>query len=286
MSYRTIFAAVSGGTATGGVLELACRLARRFEAHLEGFHVKVDPGEMLIMVANGLSGPLARRWIDEVRDEAGVTAAKTKAEFEAATARHGIPAAASPPKVVASAGWREEEGFPSVLVARRARFFDLAVLGRSGRVLDQPHTDTIDETLLRSGRPVLLAPAQPPETFGDAVALGWNGSPGSVRAMAGALPFIASARSVSILTIGEEEGRELSSVVDYLAWQGVAATHRYLRPVSGVAAGQQLLAAAQDSGADLVVMGAYGQAPWRESLFGGVTVEVVSSSRLPVLLSN
>jgi hypothetical protein len=54
----------------------------------------------------------------------------------------------------------------------------------------------------------------------------------------------------------------------------------------GVGAGQQLLAATRDQGADLLVMGGYGQMPWRQSLFGGATREIVGVSLLPVLLSH
>jgi len=37
MGIRTILAAASGGAATTGAIELACQLARRFEARVEGF---------------------------------------------------------------------------------------------------------------------------------------------------------------------------------------------------------------------------------------------------------
>jgi hypothetical protein len=250
MTYKTILAAASGGTANDGVIELACRLARRFEAHVEGFHVQVDPREVLMAVADGLGTPLSGNWIDEMMAEAAATAGKTKAAFDAAVARHGLAKADAPPKIAASAAWRETMGYAPILVAHRARFFDLVVLGRSERVVDRPYTDAVEETLIRSGRPVLLAPAQPPSVLGEMIALGWNGSPEAVRALNAALPLLAAARAVTIITIAEREEAELSSVIDYLAWQGIAATHRYLRPVSGVSPGEQLLAGAREDGAD------------------------------------
>jgi len=36
----------------------------------------------------------------------------------------------------------------------------------------------------------------------------------------------------------------------------------------------------------MLVMGGYGQAPWRQTLFGGATREVIGTSLLPVLLSH
>jgi nucleotide-binding universal stress UspA family protein len=287
MSCKTILAAASGGTASDGVMELACRLARRFEAHVEGFHIRIDPRQVLMAAADGFGMPLLGGWIDELTAEAAATAAKTKVAFDAAIARHGLAMADVPPKIGASAAWRDETGYAPVLVARRARFFDLVVLGRSERVINRAYTDAVEEALIRSGRPVLLAPAQPPSAIGETIALGWNGSPEAVRALAAALPFLAAARAVSIITIGgDREAGEIASVLDYLAWQGIAATHRYLRPVSGVSAGEQLLAEAREAAADLLVMGAYGHMPWRELLLGGATRDVLGVSLLPVLLSH
>jgi hypothetical protein len=47
MSIKTILAAASGGTASNGAIELACRFARRFDAHIEGFHAKANPADLL-----------------------------------------------------------------------------------------------------------------------------------------------------------------------------------------------------------------------------------------------
>src|SRR6516225_3079758 len=75
-------------------------------------------------------------------------------------------------RIAASAAWRAETGFAPELVAARARFFDLVVLGRSERVVDKAYSDTIEQTLIHSGRPVLLAPAPPPAVIGETIALG------------------------------------------------------------------------------------------------------------------
>ena len=47
-----------------------------------------------------------------------------------------------------------------------------------------------------------------------------------------------------------------------------------------------MLTAAREDGANLLVMGGYGQMPWREFLFGGATREVIGTSLLPVLLTH
>jgi nucleotide-binding universal stress UspA family protein len=50
--------------------------------------------------------------------------------------------------------------------------------------------------------------------------------------------------------------------------------------------GDVLLSRASDLGADLLVMGAYGHARWRELVLGGATRTLIKSSTLPVLLSH
>jgi len=285
MPLRTIFVAASGGTASDGAVETACRLAKRFEAHLEGFHVKVDPRDIVMMASDGFGMPISGDWIDKLVTDAGELAAKTKAAFIATVGRHGLPLAEQP-RPDASACWREETGYAPVLVAERARFFDLVVLGRSERVVDRPHTDTIEETLIHSGRPVLIAPAKAPDAIGDKIALGWNGTAESVRVLAASLPLLASAREVVIVTVGDDAAASASAVIEHLAWHGVKARHRKVMPVSGVGPGEQVLAETRDEGADLLVMGGYGHRPWRELLFGGATRQVIGHSLLPILIAH
>jgi nucleotide-binding universal stress UspA family protein len=285
MPLRTILVAASGGTASDGAAEIACRLARRFEAHLEGFHVKVDPRDIVMMASDGFGMPISGDWIDKLITDSTELAAKTKASFLATVGRHGL-AVADTPRSGASASWREESGYAPVLVAERARFFDLAVLGRSERVVERPHTDTIEETLIHSGRPVLIAPAKVPNTVGEKIALGWNGAPEAVHVLAASLTLFAGAREVIVVTVGDEAAESAPAAVEYLAWHGVTARHHKVMPVSGVGPGEQVLAEARDEGADLLVMGGYGHRPWRELLFGGATRQVVGHSLLPVLIAH
>jgi len=167
MEFRTILAAVSGGKASTGVVELACRLARRFSSHLEAYHVRLDPRELVVAIADGLGTPVSGDIIESATREAAAAAEAAQRLFTAAASRHAIALQSEPPAPGGdpaqlhrtSACWREEEGYGAVKVADRARLFDLLVLGRSGRVTDEPYSDAVEEALLSSGRPVLVAPA-------------------------------------------------------------------------------------------------------------------------------
>ena len=77
-------------------------------------------------------------------------------------------------------------------------------------------------------------------------------------------------------------GSELAAV---LARHGITAV---AEPISGNGqeAGLALLTKVFDTGADLLVMGAYGHARVREFILGGATREALKNMRVPVLFSH
>jgi nucleotide-binding universal stress UspA family protein len=289
MNIRTILAAVSGGPATGGAIELGCRLARRFGAHLEGFHVLSDPRAVLAAGGEDIIVPPSAGLIAGAVQQSAVRAGRARRLFHQTVELHGIALSGAPAPGARrpSARWREETGLAAALVAERGRYFDLVVLGRSERVVGGPHTQTIEQALQQSGRPVLLAPVDPPPEIGTAVAIAWNGSPQAVRAMTASLPFLEQARAVTLITAGDDSAARAGSMRDvckFLAWHGIVAEPRLVAGSSGRQTGRVLIETALEAGADLLVMGAYGQSPWREQLFGGATRAAVARMPLPLLL--
>jgi nucleotide-binding universal stress UspA family protein len=288
-SIRTILVGASGGSASNGAVELACRFADRLRAHVEGFHVLLDPIAVFAGVGAGDGLALSGDVLTDMINDTDAIAAKAKASFKEVAARHRLP-----PQYLAqmaasrdcgpSAGWREETGDPPKLVAERARFFDLIVLGRSARVVHEPSSNTIEAVLARSGRPVLLAPAETPANLGKFVALAWNGSPQAVRALAASLPLLIAAESVLVITVGDDNNSDIPAVLDHLSWHGITAKHRHVPATLSESTGILLLNAAHEAGADMLVMGGYGHKPWREALFGGVTRDIIGTSLVPLLL--
>ena len=63
MRFKTILAGVSGGSASNGALELACRFAEQFGAHLEAFHARLDPRDLLTYAGDGFGAMFSScRW--------------------------------------------------------------------------------------------------------------------------------------------------------------------------------------------------------------------------------
>ncbi|MBL8894965.1 MAG: universal stress protein, partial [Rhizobiales bacterium] len=76
-----------------------------------------------------------------------------------------------------------------------------------------------------------------------------------------------------------------ADLAEALARHGVKATAEGLK-TEGVEAGHALLRRANDSGAGMVVMGAYGHSRLREFVFGGATSHVLAHLDRPVLVSH
>lgn len=199
MTIRTILAGSSGGTASNGACELACRLAARFNAQLTALHVRPDIASTVLAAgAEGLAATAAMGSAAEMADTAEAAREQTKAAFAEAAARHDLSLAegrgtSDQPVAV----WHEARGDAAALLASHARFLDLVVLGRSDRIIRAPHTDAIEQTLIHSGRSVLLAPAEQPAVIGDTLAVAWNGSAQAVRALVSACRFCASPKQQS-----------------------------------------------------------------------------------------
>jgi hypothetical protein len=162
---KKILVAASGGAIDSVVFATALAAARPLAAHLEFFHQRVPLGEAARHtphVAFARGAGLARALQElHAEDEARSTAAH--AGFAAFCAQFNLPIVAHPSGYRGvTASLREESGDAKQLV-RAARHSDLVVLGRHAHADGLP-PDFIDHVLLRSGRPVLLAPAKQPRT--------------------------------------------------------------------------------------------------------------------------
>lgn len=286
MSYRRTMAALSGGSASNATINVACRLAREFGANVEGFHVKFDALAMSSIMAGMLGMPVDATGLQRLLEDEDLLSKRVRERFEAKARKKGLIPFEGDRNGPASFRWAEATGHPSTVIAREAILYDLIVLGRSDRVLDEPSSRTIEDILTKSGRPVLLAPSRSPAELGTNVAIGWDGSPQAARAVTASMPFLQRASKVSVITIGNEPDYGSDAILNYLAWHGVMASATRYSQECGHSTGAELIAQAQAIGSDLLVMGAFARAPWREALFGGASHEVINASGLPILLAH
>jgi len=281
MSYKDLLVVLDSEAPARRRIDLAAALAERFEAHLVGLYPLPIPEAPRHF---GYYDPaLLDPFFGELRGRARETADKLREVFQHVTSLRGL-----------SAEWRVIAEGPEADPALHARYVDLTILGQLDP--DRGETEMIrprpEQVTLASGRPILVVPyAGRFETVGRRVLIGWNATREAARAVNDAMPLLAAAETVTVLTIDPREGPdghgELpgADISLHLARHGVKAEIE--RTVSAdLPVGDVLLSRAADLGADLLVMGAYGHSRARELLLGGATRSLLRSMTVPVLMSH
>ena len=271
------------------VLESAHRVAERFRSYVEGVAVRTEPAEV---------GPIAEVYaagrLPPARRQGPQFAQQAREQFETFMEARSVPRGdteTSVKKTEYTCGWRAGDPLSDGDVAIYARAFDLAVFARHdlGNILDRENA--CQAALFESGRPVLIAPPSLPRTFGEAVLIHWNGSAETARTIALAMPILAKARRVFVLTL---EGGTLVSrarpgsgeqLAGHLALSGIDVEHRSVH-LDRQGPGETILAEAASVDCDLLVKGAYTQSRFRQMIFGGATRHILEKSQLPVFMAH
>jgi nucleotide-binding universal stress UspA family protein len=187
--------------------------------------------------------------------------------------------------------WQTATGDAEADFMQRIRTADLLVLGQRNE--DPVLGLRIPEQVIPAcGRPVLVIPpdgrfaALGKMQFGKTVLIAWNGSREATRAVHDALPLLAQSDAVTVLAVNPgPDGDRGDKLLAHLARHGLSATTEAIETTS-FAAAEIILQRVDKLGADLVVMGAYGRARWREKIFGGTTQDVLRMMTTPVLMAH
>jgi len=170
-------------------------------------------------------------------------------------------------------------------LGRRARIADMTIVDRPVNVVDAPQA-FFEDALFASGRPVLVAS---PDTCSKTIkrmAVAWNGSRVSARALGDALALFPSVSQVDVIVVtGEKEaGVPGAEVTHHLARRGVNAN--LVNVPRGDSIAQTINDTALRHEADMIVMGGFGHSRLREFVLGGVTRELTGTAKLPLFLSH
>ena len=174
-------------------------------------------------------------------------------------------------------------------VAEASRFFDVTVVGifepRAGSSGLHP-----DRIALLSGRPVLAFPRGIDASRVAARAVvAWDGSRAAARAMNSAMRLLDTKETVTVVTVGEPpKVRVDASGLDpetALLRQGLSASWVHVPATRSDIAGT-ILKQAEALGAELLIMGAFEHSKFHEDIFGGVTLQVMADTKIPVFLAH
>jgi len=144
--------------------------------------------------------------------------------------------------------------------------------------------------LLGAGCPVLVVPlANCPLRLGERVLVAWKAGPKASRALRDALPLLALAEQVSLVSVGSGGGigivDEVSRLRDFCSGHGLEALVEQI-PRTSLDVGEDLLNLAADHAADLVVVGVHVTSRRGRLELGEVGNRLLSQMTVPMLLAN
>jgi nucleotide-binding universal stress UspA family protein len=276
MRFKTIVAILQNEQDAERVLDCAIPLADRFESHLIGIHAEALP-----VPYTSATGFPDTEFLQVSADMNRERAEKLQALFLKQIEKSGL-----------SFEWRSLESFSgdSALTGiSSVRAADLIIAAQRETGGD-PSAD-VDTLVYDAGRPVLVVPHDGPlvTTFKH-VLLAWNGSKEAARAAFDALPFIIEAEKTDILVIDPpdtlDDNPEAAGAEIAAALSRHGATVSVSVQTSGNASIDDVIQTRiAETGADLLVLGAYSHSWLRQLLFGGVTRTVLRTVPVAAFLS-
>jgi nucleotide-binding universal stress UspA family protein len=274
MSFKTIVAILQNEQDAGRVLDCAVPLATDFGSHLIGIHAEAMP--VPYTSATGFPDTEFLQVSSELNKE---RAQALQALYVKRLEGSGL-----------SFEWRSLETFAGdsgLSAIPTVRAADLVVAAQSEG--GDANAD-VGSLVYDAGRPVLVVPhAGPVVTTFKTVLLAWNGTREAARAAFDALPFITAAEKTEVFVVNPPNAQE---EVDSAGSEIAAALARHgaevsvaVREAESDSIEEVIQARLIDTGADLLVLGAYSHSWLRRLLFGGVTQSVLRSGTVAAFLS-
>ncbi|HYX63766.1 MAG TPA: universal stress protein [Burkholderiales bacterium] len=277
MTYKTIVVHLDAGRRRRARLDLAFRLAERFDAHLIGVF-GLEP-----VVLPSLPEVATPTLIETIHAQRHAASEEAAAEFRDKMQKE---------QYTAKSEWRAtlDDGFAALEL--QAKYADLVLAGQPDPAGDGVPAAFAHRLVMSIGRPVLYVPfAGRFEDCGSRVLVAWNASRESARAVHDALPLLREAEQAEVATFAAEKifpGEDAlydPEMAAYLARHGARVTLAS-EPGADIDTGSLILSRAAERGSDLIVMGAYSHSRVRELVLGGATRELFRSMTVPTLMSH
>jgi nucleotide-binding universal stress UspA family protein len=279
MSFRRILAGLNETANNDAIIRTASGLADAFDASVTGLYVVPAAP----VYPNARYEPIPDMFEvhrEHFRRQSVTVEAAFRARFSNASARHRLLVENSASPLIGD------------LAIERGRYFDLLLLSETEMKAQRGvELEFVPRVAVAVGRPVLVVPIKAPLTaIPETVVIGWNGSREAARAMFDSLPFLKQAQKIHVIWVdppahrssAETWGKAIAGALDP---HGIRATAASVESC-GKTAGDVLLKTVADTGAGLLVAGAYGHSRLSEFILGGVTRTVLREMKCAVLLSH
>lgn len=277
MRFASLLVYVDEGPEATDRVALACAIAERSKAHVIGIAASMPDAPQVDPYAGGA---MLGEMLGLFRDIAEADVSRAQALFWDAVGGYAD-----------HAEWRGQVGYPSDLVVQALRAADIAVVGRRDPARAPVRSPDPADLLMAAGRAVFVVPPQAARgPIGTPAVVAWKDCREAQRAVASALPILASSSIVHVIEVcapeqADEAGRGAEDVAEFLGRHGIVASAQIVTG-DGRPRSDQIIAFAGDHGAGLIVAGGYGHARLREWVMGGVTHGLLDRSPVCLLLSH
>lgn len=192
----------------------------------------------------------------------------------------------------ASWEWIFQFGMAESRLLEKSAINDVVVVGPNdvGEEGARP-SRMVGDLLLYSRTPVLVVPKDHKRLdYGGPALVAWNGSTEACVALRAAVPLLAKASKVYLVTVAEEKAKQRYDFppvegAEYLSRHGIQSEIVEV-PVGNASISDTLMSAAQTRKCGYMVMGAYGHSRLAEFLMGGVTRKALTDPQIPILLAH
>lgn len=171
------------------------------------------------------------------------------------------------------------------LCTSAARYSDIALLPVDDNApLDQWYAEGV---IFGSGHPCLVLPQIHQINLFQRAVIAWDGSRAAVRSIADALPLLAGATDVLVLTAAPDKSvatDDTNELLGYLGRHGISAVSEVIE-IGERSAADAIVDRAQSYRTDFLVMGAFGHSRLRDFILGGFTKDVLTKPPVPVFMS-
>ena len=280
---QTILVPFRDDATAQAALDLACRAAAARGACVEGLFIQTAP---LVYASEGIA---IGGYVTQLADEELRRGDDARARFAERVRANGIDFIedGNEPAEGARAVWRQVDGLGEQIVGEYGRVFDVIAIGRETEESSPDWNVLCEAALFESGRLLLLAPPSLPATFGERIALLWNGSTETARTLAQSMHLLQAAREVMVCAVEgvHVPGPDVDQVARTLAANRInASTH--VTALEGRAPGPAVLDDAMETEPDMLLKGAYAQSRLRQMIFGGPTRHILKCAELPVIMGH
>jgi nucleotide-binding universal stress UspA family protein len=246
-------------------IQVALDLARSFDGHV----TCVQAVPWVIGMPGDFYGGMAAQLVPALQEAAD----KLRERIEGDLANEDV-----------SWSWVQADGPAVDRLMQYTGLSDITIVGCCDpiRVDDSPLPGDL---AIRSRAPVLVVPPSAVgfDSRGPAL-IAWDGSPEACRALRAAMPLLERASSVTFATVHEKSERRHdlppTNGAEYLSRHGVTSEIVEFPAVKSIA--HVLADAAMVRDAAYLVMGVYGHARMTETIFGGVTRDILAHPPVPL----